>query len=274
MSNLISVLLRSKSQSRLGKKIIFFTLILTSIPLTSILGWHYKSANAQQKPPASLQTLISQIDAAANQGNVQGVMQNYSPTFTHTDGLNRQQMEQALTNLWKRYPRLRYNTTIQSWKNEGNAFTAETITKISGLPSSNKNSFALNSTIRSRQRIIGTKIQSQEVLSERTLITAGAKPPQLDVRVPERVKVGQQYNFDAIVQEPVGDEYLLGTALNEPIQPEKYLNPTAVELELLNAGGLFKIGRAPNTPGSQWLSAVIMRGDGTTILTQRIQVVR
>ncbi|BAZ03625.1 nuclear transport factor 2 family protein [Calothrix sp. NIES-3974] len=273
MFNLTNVFFRSSSsfrpQPQLTKQLIFFTLTLISIS-----GWQYTRANAQQQPPAQLQNLIAQIDNAANKGDVKGVIQHYSPNFTHTDGLNRQQMEQALTSLWKRYPRLRYNTTIQSWKSEGNTITAETITKISGLPSSNRNNFALNSTIRSRQRIVGTKIESQEVLSERTLITAGAKPPQVEVKAPEKVKVGQQFSFDAIVQEPMGDDYLLGTALNEPIQPERFLNPTSVELQLLNAGGLFKIGRAPNNPGSHWLSAVIMRGEGTTMVTQRIQVVK
>jgi len=62
------------------------------------------------------------------------------------------------------------------------------------------------------------------------------------MNLPQQVKVGQQYSFDAIVQEPLGD-YLVGAAIEEPIQADKYFNPT-VELELLPAGGLFKVGRA------------------------------
>lgn len=62
--------------------------------------------------------------------------------------------------------------------------------------------------------------------------------------------------------------------MEEPVQADKYLNPTPVDLELLSSGGLFKVGRAPSTPGSQWLSAVIMRGDGMTMVTQRVQVVK
>jgi len=227
-----------------------------------------------QNAPPELTNLLTQIDAAANLGNVKKVIEFYSPNFTHGDGLNRQTLEKALVDLWKRYPKLRYSTQLESWQSEGNAIVAETVTKITGLPSANSNNLALNATIKSRQRITGAKIVRQDILSERTLLTSGRKPPQVDVKLPQEVKVGQQYNFDAIVKEPLGDEFLLGTAIEEPIQADKYLNPTPVDLELLTSGGLFKVGRAPSTPGSQWLSAVILRGDGMTMVTQRLQIVK
>ena len=66
----------------------------------------------------------------------------------------------------------------------------------------------------------------------------------------------------------------MGTAIEEPIQANKLLNPTIANLEFLNSGGLFKIGRAPSTPGPQWISAVIRRGEDMTIITQRLQVVK
>ncbi len=230
-------------------------------------------SSASQAAPAELKNLLTQIDAAASQGNVTKVMQFYSPNFTTGDGLTRAKMEQALIGLWKRYPQLKYSTQLQSWKSEGNAIIAETVTNITGLPSPNSNNLALNATITSRQRISGAKILRQDILAERTQLTSGAKPPKIDIKLPQQVQVGQQYNFDAIIQEPLGEDFLLGAALEEPIQPEKYLNPTPVDLELLTSGGLFKVGSAPSTPGSQWLSAVIMRGEGMTMVTQRMQVV-
>jgi ketosteroid isomerase-like protein len=230
--------------------------------------------SASQNAPAELQTLLKQIDAAANQGDVKGVMQFYSPNFTHGDGLNRQTYEKALIGLWQRYPKLRYSTQLESWKTEGNTIIAETVTNITGLPSASAGNMALNATIKSRQRITGAKIVRQDVLSERTLLTSGNKPPQVDIKLPQQVKVGQQYSFDAIVQEPLGDDFLLGTALEEPIQADKYLNPTPVNLELLTSGGLFKVGRAPSNPGSQWISAVILRNNGMTMITQRLRVVK
>ncbi|MTJ09161.1 nuclear transport factor 2 family protein [Anabaena sp. UHCC 0204] len=257
-------------------KVLSVGISLFSCLLTMSLSstWQIAQANKPQNAPAGLTNLLSQIDNAANQRNVNGVMQFYSPTFTHGDGLNRKGMEQALTGLWKRYPQLRYTTRLESWKSEGNTIIAETVTSISGVPSPNSNNLTLQSTIKSRQRVTGSKIVRQDILSERTQLTTGSKAPQVDIRLPQQVKVGEKYSFDAIVQEPLGQDILLGKAIEEPIQANKFLTPTTVNLEFLNAGGLFKIGRAPAKPGTQWISAVIRRGDDMTIITQRLQIVK
>ena len=225
-------------------------------------------------PSSQVKNLLAQMDAAASQGNIKAVMQLYSPNFTSGDGLNFQSLEQSLLALWKRYPQLRYSTELKSWKREGNVIIAETVTNIAGLPSPQNNNLALNATITSRQRIVNGKIVNQEILSEQTRLTSGNQPPQVDINLPQQVRVGEMYFFDAIVQEPLGDDFLLGTALEEPVQVGKYLNPTSVNLEVLNAGGLFKMGRAPANPGSRWVSAVVMQGTGMTMITQRMQVVR
>lgn len=244
------------------------------LTLGVISGWQCAQASTPQNAPPELKNLLTQVDAAASQGDVKKVVEFYSPNFTSGDGLNRQTLEKALVDLWKRYPKLRYSTKLQSWKTEGNAIVAETVTNITGLPSSNSNNLSLNATIKSRQRVSGAKIVRQDILSERTLVTSGKKPPKVDIKLPEQVKVGQQYNFDAIVQEPLGDDFLLGKAIDEPIKADKYVNPSSVDLELLTSGGLFKVGRAPSTPGNHWVSAVILRGDGMTMVTQRLKVVK
>jgi hypothetical protein len=278
MTNIILLLIRHQRKLTTS---IWLILFLLTFGLSS--GWQraqastaqqVAQANTPQNVPADLKNLLTQIDAAASQRNINGVMQFYSPNFTHGDGLNRQTLEKALTSLWQRYPNLRYSTQLKSWKTEGNGLIAETITSITGSPSANSNNLALNATITSRQRVTGAKIVRQDVLSERTLLTSGSKPPQVDIKLPQQVKVGQKYTFDAIVKEPLGDDFLLGSALEEPIQADKYLNPTSVDLQLLTSGGLFKTGQAPSTPGSQWVSAVILRGSGLTMVTQRLQVVK
>ena len=222
--------------------------------------------------PPELINLLSQIDAAASQRNVEGVMQFYSPNFTHSDGLTRQSMSQALTQLWQRYPQLKYQTTVQSWKNDSNAIVAETTTKITSAVPPDPTNTVFDATIKSRQRYENGKIVQQEILAENTQLRTGDKPPTVEVKLPQQVKTGQQYNFDAIVQEPLGEEYLLGAVVEEPIKPENYLNPSRVDLELLSSGGLFKVGRAPSQPSDQWISAILIRGDGMTMITQRLNV--
>ncbi|MEH2275797.1 MAG: nuclear transport factor 2 family protein [Nostoc sp.] len=278
MTNIITTLVRS--QLRFTANIWLVSFLLT-LGLTN--GWERTQATTPQQlvqattaqnAPANLKNLLTQVDAAASRGDVKGVLQYYSPNFTHGDGLNLQTLEKSLISLWQRYPKLQYSTKLLSSKSEGNGIIAETETKITGLPSGNSNNLALNATIKSRQRIVSGKIIRQDILAERTLLTSGSKPPQIDIKLPQQVLVGQKYNFDAIIQEPLGDDFLLGTALEESIQPEKFLNPTPVDLELLTSGGLFKTGQAPSIPGSQWVSAVILRGNGMTMVTQRLQVVK
>ncbi|MEH1931957.1 nuclear transport factor 2 family protein [Nostoc sp.] len=278
MTNIITALVKRQLRfpASIGLVSFLLTLGLTSgwQPIQATTPQQLVQGTTAQNAPAELKNLLTQVDAAASRGDVKGVLQFYSPNFTHGDGLTRQTMEKSLISLWQRYPKLQYSTKLLSSKPEGNGIIAETETKITGLPSGSANNLTLDATIKSRQRIAGGKIVHQDILSERTLLTSGSKPPQIDLRLPQQVKVGQKYNFDAIVKEPLGDDFLLGSALEESIQPDKFINPTSVDLELLTSGGLFKVGQAPSIPGSQWISAVILRGNGMTMITQRLQVVK
>ncbi len=230
-------------------------------------------ADTPDSAPAGLKAALTQIDSAANSRNPQAVSQFYSPNFTNSDGLNRQTLTQSLTQLWQRYPDLKYRTELKSWKAEQGNVVAETITQIRGTQKVDGRELRLESVLRSRQRFEGQQIVRQEILAERSQITVGAKPPTVKFNLPEQVNVGQEFSFDAIVQEPLGSDLLLGNALEEPVQPSGYLNPTTTDLELLPAGGLFKVGRAPNSPGSRWISAVIVREGGMTMVTQRLQII-
>jgi hypothetical protein len=90
--------------------------------------------------------------------------------------------------------------------------------------------------------------------------------------LPETVSIGRDFAFDAIVQEPLGDRLILGAAIEEPVGANAYVTSPQVNLELLSSGGLFKVGRAPALPDDRWLSAIIVREDGITAETRRLQV--
>jgi hypothetical protein len=62
--------------------------------------------------------------------------------------------------------------------------------------------------------------------------------------------------------------------LEEPITEKTFFNPSEVELELLNAGGIFKVGKAPATPENRWVSAVLMRQGGIAMVSVRLRVVK
>lgn len=222
--------------------------------------------------PEQIKTLITGLDAAANSQNVRSVAEYFSPTFTHSDGLNQQTLQESLSALWKRYPNLNYRTELKSWKREGSAIVADTVTYITGVKKEGDREFKLSAELEARQRVENQKIVSQEVLNERSLITSGSNPPTLKINLPEQVRSGQEFTFDAIVQEPLGDDLLMGTALEEAIKPEGFLNTTTANLEPLSSGGIFKVGRAPNNAEQHWLSAVVVRHDGITMVTQRLRI--
>jgi hypothetical protein len=96
----------------------------------------------------------------------------------------------------------------------------------------------------------------------------------VNFQLPEQVLIGQRFSLDAIVQEPLGNDVLLGAVLEEPINIQSYLESESIDLELLSAGGLFKLGTAPVIPEPRWISAVLIRGDGITMITQRLRVVK
>jgi ketosteroid isomerase-like protein len=231
-------------------------------------------AQTPANAPAPLTKLLTEIDAAANRRDVKAVMAFYSQNFTHSDGLNSQSMEKALTQLWQRYPNLNYRTELKSWKTEGNAIIADTVTTIAGTQKQDGRELNLKATIRSQQRFEGEKIVKQEILAEQNQITSGKNPPKIQVNVPEQVKVGEEYNFDAIVLEPIGNDILIGTILQEPINEKTFFKSPELDLDLLNAGGIFKVGKAPATPENRWISAVLMRQGGIAMVSVRLRVVK
>ncbi|MGA7937791.1 MAG: hypothetical protein WCA35_29855, partial [Kovacikia sp.] len=110
---------------------------LITLSLVATLGTvlHSRAVRAEKTeavPPPELKNLVTQIDAAASSHNTQNVLEYYSPNFTQSDGLTRQTLGQALTELWKRYPDLKYQTDIKSWKAEAKGISAETVTRITG----------------------------------------------------------------------------------------------------------------------------------------------
>ena len=230
-------------------------------------------SDARGAIPPDLSTILSQVDTAANSRDTTQLTLLYTGEFTNSDNLSRDKMLEALTALWKRYPTLNYRTEVQSWEHRAGGFMVETVTNITGTTEQDGTTTKFQSTIRSRQVINNLRIANQEILAEKTQITIGSNPPTVRINLPEQIRVGQQYNFDAIVQEPLGDDLILGAALEEAVSRDRYLNPADLDLNLLQSGGIFKVGRAPLRPEPRWISVVLIRGGGTTVITQRLRVV-
>jgi ketosteroid isomerase-like protein len=253
--------------------------------LLGSLAWLLPSSIAATPPaqvpavsssvPPAIAALVKNWDAAASRKDLDSTMKFYSPSFTHGDGLDFKTQQQALQTFWKDATSIQYQTQISSLKADPqNRYTLETTTTLSGVRKAADRDMKLTSTVRSRLVIADQKIVSQEVLSEQTRLTAGDKPPSVNISLPEQVNVGQPFSFDAVVKEPLGDDLLLGSALEETISLERYLQPAVMTLEPLTSGGIFKTGQAPQQPTRKWISAVLIKNGGITIVSQRLNVVR
>ncbi len=250
---------------------IVFSALLLSLELVGGLSSPVKAESAATAPE-ELTEVISKLEEAANKRDLEEVMEYYSPDFTNGDGLNHSSLSQSLSQMWKTYPRIRYTTEIDSWSDNGDELVAETTTKIRGVQNNKGRMVRFDSTLRSRQYFQDQKLVRQEVLSEQTKLTSGDNPPAVNIIAPEAVKLGEKYNFDVVVTEPLENRVLLGAVNEERTNSDLYLDPTALELEPLPAGGVFKTVTAPLLPDSNWLSAIVVRGDGITMVTHRVRV--
>lgn len=230
-----------------------------------------RAAPASNAPP-ELRSAIAGIEAAANAQNIQQVMAFYSSTFSGPDGFTREQYQSTLNEFWSQYSNLTYEVELLAWEAEGNVLIAETLTTISGTQSTFGREMELTAEMRSRQRFDGGLIVAQEILAEEAQLSSGPMPPSVRIQLPQSVIPGQQFNFDAIVQEPLGNRLLLGLAVDEGVTSEDFLTPRPVNLGTLSAGGLFKVGKAPQQPDQRWISSVLIRDDGIVIDTRRLTV--
>ena len=240
------------------------------LALTLGLGDRVQAASPETAP-AELVESLSQIEAAANAQDLSGVMSFYDESFTNEDGFTYETLAASLTELWDRYDSVSYRIELQSWELTDSGYVAETLTYIDGSTSVPR-SAELESVIRSRQTYEDAQIVSQEILSERNQLASGPNPPTVTVILPERVAPEETYEFDAIVQEPIGDNYLLGVALDEGTTATDFFTPRPIDLELLAAGGLFKLGDAPTDADNLWISGLLIRDDGLVVVTRRLRV--
>jgi hypothetical protein len=249
---------------------------LPAVAVAIALSWASPASADWQPPdtaPDELVQLLSEMDAAANARDLDGVMTFVSDDFVHADGLDADTLEDAIEAFWERFETLSYDTAVLGWERDGDRWAARTVTRIVGLDVIGDRSGRLEATVESRQTFEDGALIEQTILTEESQLTLGANAPVVDVNLAEKVGVGESFSFDAIVIEPLGESILMGTAYDEAVGVDGYLEPSVITLDLLSAGGLFKVGVAPANVGDRWISAVVVRNDGITALTRRLHVV-
>ncbi len=215
--------------------------------------------------------MIERLETAANDRDLTNLMDLYASNFEHDDGFNRRDLRSAIVEFWDRYETLNYGVELLDWEATETGYTTETEITITGRTAGDR-PYQLESAMRSRQTFINDRLVRQATLEEASTLSAGDDPPTVRIQLPDGVAPGDRFEFDAIVLEPLGDNFLLGGVLEESVDLAIDRDPAFIELEPLNAGGLFKIGTAPAESSDLWISGAIVRKDGITIVTQRLPV--
>jgi ketosteroid isomerase-like protein len=258
------------------KKALLFLLATSLTATVASLGRSTAIAATSETAPTELVSAINGLDAAASKKDINTVMQFYAPNFAHGDGLTKQKLRDSLEGLWKRYNDIKYSTKITKWERKGNTYTVETLTQIQGSKPGNEGEYKLDAQLVSTQvyQANGSNLQlsRQDIVSEKSSLTSGEKPPKVELRMPDKIGVGRQYSLDAVIPEPLGNSLLLGTIVEEEVSAANYLKDATIELEPLRAGGVFKIGQAPYSAGDRWISVVLIHETGITISSQRLRV--
>ncbi|TVQ07060.1 MAG: nuclear transport factor 2 family protein [Leptolyngbya sp. DLM2.Bin27] len=226
-----------------------------------------------QAAPAEVQRLLTELEAAASDRNLDAVMAFYSQSFTSDTGFDYAQLRQTLETLWQQYPDLTYEIELLSWQAaDPGSYIVETRTQIAGQQTRSDRTLTLSADITSRQRLEAGQIVSQVTLSETSRLTSGDRPPTVQVRLPQTLSPGESYSFDTIVIEPLEGRTLMGVAVEEGVTAEDFFEPRPVVLGILSSGGLYKVGTAPEEPDNRWVSSVVIREDGMVVETRRLRV--
>ncbi|MGY2974971.1 hypothetical protein [Thermostichus sp. MS-CIW-37] len=230
-------------------------------------------------PPAALVEWLSQQVAAANRRDLPGVMAGYSPDFRHRDGLDREEVEGAIRKLWSSHPKLTYSAQILSWRQVGPEIVADILSQVEGSQSSVRGDFQVEASalVRNRYRPDPANpgqllLIDQEVLREASTLTSGSAPPTVTLNLPEVVKPGSTYSLQAIVAEPLTHSLLLGAVAEQPVAGAGYPEVTSFALEPLQAGGIFLQADAPQEPGAEWISVMLVNQTGITLESRRLIV--
>jgi hypothetical protein len=236
-------------------------------------GANVAEAAPAASAPADLVQTLENIEAAANERNLDTVMGYYSDAFTSDTGFDHDQLRQTLDTLWQQYGTLTYDIELLSWEAAGTeGYTIETLTRVNGVQVLRERRLNLSAEVTSRQRLENGQITTQEVLSETSRLVSGQNPPNLQLQLPTTLTPGQTFTFDTIVLEPLAGRSLMGVAVDEGVTATDFLEPRPVVFDILTAGGLYKLGTAPDGPDQRWISAVIIREDGLVVETRRVQV--
>ncbi|KGF94584.1 cyanobacterial hypothetical protein [Prochlorococcus marinus str. MIT 9201] len=142
--------------------------------------------------------------------------------------------------------------------------------KVSGEKMVNGEMYTLNSNFDYLFSIVNGKIDQGIVKNLFTTIRNDDKKIDISFKIPDKVLTGSKYDIDIILNKPL-EEVIIAGAI-KPHQVNSFFEQEIL-LEPLSSGGIFKITRAPSTPGIQIWSGIIAHPEGMITFTKSIDIV-
>ncbi len=124
-----------------------------------------------------------------------------------------------------------------------------------------------------RVKTLGNKIIEKEVLDEQAIIQNSSSPLSISINVPSAVLTGTTYDFDIILNKPLGETMIVGGLIPITTEQIKRQISPPIELAPLGGGGLFKSVKAPLQPGVQNWAALIAHPKGLISITKMVRIV-
>ena len=144
--------------------------------------------------------------------------------------------------------------------------------KISSLRNIGGQTYNLNSKQKVEIKTYNNKIKSFNIINEESILRSQNSPLIIKINSPERVKPGERYEVNLIIEEPLDNALVAAGMITLKNNKLTNLSENFFGIHAISSGGLFKFIQAPLKPGSQTISAIIAHPKGIYSITKKIQV--
>ena len=142
--------------------------------------------------------------------------------------------------------------------------------KLYGSKNLNGKKFKLESSFSFLFNIHNGLIKQSNIQNNLTTIRNDDNKIDIIISIPDKVLTGSKYDIDIILNQPLGEK-IIAAGIKE-YQEGKLLNQS-IPLEPLSTGGIFKVSRAPLTPGIQIWTGMIAHPSGLISFTKTVNIV-
>ena len=142
--------------------------------------------------------------------------------------------------------------------------------KLSGSKNLSGKKFKLESNFNFVFNFDNGLIKKGQIRNNLTMIRNDNNQIDINISIPDKVLTGSNYHIDIILNQPL-EETIIAGGIKE-YQEGKLLNEL-IPLKPLATGGIFKVSRAPLSPGIQIWTGMIAHPNGLISFTKSVDIV-